>query len=200
MSRVVPGIFDTIAAGRFTKRFNSDDFPAFGAPSIETLTPERTISPRCPSCKKLSMDIFNRLTLNQLEYNIPSLNCLTFVRLVNTKRLPSHRVRRRQNLSVLRHERHRTTKYSATLHTLSLRRPTSSASVKLHHNDIRSRKQTWRIACRRWASVSAFSRSIRPSTCNRSIRLFSNARCVNSPASAGRQVYAKHCLAHSKEK
>ena len=46
---------------------------------------------------------------------------------------------------------------------------------------------SWRYACRRCASVSAAIRSARPSTAVRSSRPFSNARRVNSPASAGRK-------------
>src|SRR5215471_7725669 len=50
-----------------------------------------------------------------------------------------------------------------------------------------SAPRIWRNAWRRCASVSAPIRSARPSTRVRSSRPFSNARRVNSPASAGRQ-------------
>ncbi len=50
-----------------------------------------------------------------------------------------------------------------------------------------SRPFIWRNACRRWPSVSAATRSARPSTAVRSSLPFSKARRVNSPASAGRR-------------
>ena len=50
-----------------------------------------------------------------------------------------------------------------------------------------SRPFIWRNACRRWPSVSAITRSARPSTAVRSSLPFSKARRVNSPASAGRR-------------
>ena len=50
-----------------------------------------------------------------------------------------------------------------------------------------SRPLSCRNACRRCASVSAATRSARPSTAVKSMRPFSNARRVNSPASAWRK-------------
>jgi hypothetical protein len=78
MSRVVPAIGDTIAAGRLAKALISDDFPlngisivqlknisikrirklhfaknrpALGGPTIATFTPSRISSPLFPFCK-----------------------------------------------------------------------------------------------------------------------------------------------------
>ena len=44
-SRVVPGISVTIAASRSASAFKRLDLPAFGAPTMATLKPERRISP-----------------------------------------------------------------------------------------------------------------------------------------------------------
>ena len=50
-SRVVPGVFETIARFSLAKQFNKVDLPTFGAPSITTLKPSLIKAP----CSELFM-------------------------------------------------------------------------------------------------------------------------------------------------
>ena len=52
ISRVVPGISETIATSRLAMAFNNEDFPAFGAPAMTTLNPSLRISPRRASARQ----------------------------------------------------------------------------------------------------------------------------------------------------
>ena len=51
MSRVVPAIGEVIAASRRAIRFSRLDLPALGGPTIATLMPSRSLSPRWPSAR-----------------------------------------------------------------------------------------------------------------------------------------------------
>ena len=54
VSRVVPGVSETIARSSPSKALSSDDLPAFGGPTIATVSPSRTSRPRSPSQRSRS--------------------------------------------------------------------------------------------------------------------------------------------------
>lgn len=68
-SLVVPGTALTMAAGLAASKFRSELLPAFGGPTMATLTPDLTISPRLPSLRWDSISPASLATLGEMAAN-----------------------------------------------------------------------------------------------------------------------------------
>ncbi len=170
MSRVVPGSGDTIAAGRWTKLFIKVLFPTFGLPKIVTWTPDRSLSPALASFN----DLKKTMVVNVFYHHM-----LIFDYLCISDIKPETRLRTTSGTpSSMSSDSAKSIKASMS----------ATALIKLDlqkSNCLCRSPSSWRRACRRCISVSAWIKSARPSTWVRSNFPLAKARLVNSPASAG---------------
>mmetsp|Transcript_7219 Transcript_7219/g.29989 ORF Transcript_7219/g.29989 Transcript_7219/m.29989 type:complete len:315 (+) Transcript_7219:746-1690(+) len=158
-SRVVPGVADTIAAGRCASAFKSEDFPAFGGPASTTRTPSRTVSPAVAP-----------LFFSWRRNSAPSAPTLS-----------------RASLSTLRTcgTSPSTSSPKSTHASTAARTEASSSRHRAYRRS--SAPDSTESAWRRWRDVVAASRSARPSTWVSPRRPAAKARRENSPLSAGRK-------------